>query len=334
VPASNSGTPRPDADDLWQLARGYAICREAENYSPATIRAVLDAVRYFLKFLLGNGLPTSLGSVGPGQIRAYIVHLKNRQAYADHPYVGARPRPLSDSTINNYIRGLSAFWSWLLAEGITEVTPFHRVKIPKAGYKVVVPFSENDISKLLGAIDNTTPTGFRDRCIVLVFLDTGIRLSELTGLRMKDVRLDENLMLINGKGNFQRVVPFGREVRKHLWRYVSRYRPEPARPQDDYLFLSDRGERLTKTRVETMMTRLGQRAGLVGVRASPHSMRHTAALSFLKNNGNVFELQRLLGHHTLQMSQRYCLLSDDDLRRAHQSASPVDNLKMKPPTSH
>ncbi len=140
VPASNSGTPRPDPDDLWQLAKGYAICREAENYSPRSIRAVLDAVRYFVKFLEGSRLPTTAPSIGADHIRAYIVYLKRRSAYADHPYTGAQARGLSDSSINNNIRGLSAFWTWLEEEDFVDHNPSTELGSPRSATRSSPPF--------------------------------------------------------------------------------------------------------------------------------------------------------------------------------------------------
>jgi site-specific recombinase XerD len=283
-------------------------------------------VRYFVKFLEGNRLPTTAPLIGADHIRAYIVYLKRRPAYADHPYTGAQARGLSDSSINNYIRGLSAFWTWLEEEDLVDHNPFDRVRIPKVGYKVITPFSEADIAKLLGAIDPESRAGFRDRTVILVFLDTALRLSELLGIKMADLRLEENTIRVLGKGNKQRIVPFGSVVKKHLWRYLSRHRPEPARPFDDYLFLTDDGAPLTKSRLESMMHRYGDKAGLTGLRVSPHTMRHTSALAFLRNGGDAFSLQRLLGHASLDVTRRYCALADNDVTTAHRAASPVDHL--------
>jgi integrase/recombinase XerD len=97
-------------------------------------------------------------------------------------------------------------------------------------------------------------------------------------------------------------------------------------PNNDILFLTQDGKPLTKDRLEKIMTRFGRKAGLVGIRCSPHTLRHTAAVSFLRNGGDVFSLQRLLGHSSLEMTRRYCELADADVKRAHLTASPVDNL--------
>jgi len=134
------------------------------------------------------------------------------------------------------------------------------------------------------------------------------------------------MLKVLGKGNKERLIPIGKNVQRLLWRYISRYRPEPAMPKSDLLFLTMDGRPLTKDRIDKIMTYYGRKARLAGVRCSPHTLRHTAAVSFLRNGGDVFSLQRMLGHASLEMTRRYCELADIDVKKAHITASPVDNL--------
>jgi len=223
-----------------------------------------------------------------------------------------------------------AFWSWLAGEGIIDENPFARVKIPRAPRKVIPTFSPSQIRALLGAIDSTTPEGFRDCTVILTLLDTGLRVSELAGLRLGNAWLEEGVLKVTGKGGKERIIPIGKGVRRLLWRYISGVRPEPENPSCDAVFLTADGRPLTVHRIRNRMTVYGRRAGLSGVRCSPHTLRHTAAVSFLRNGGDVFSLQRLLGHSTLLMTRHYCELADTDVRRAHATASPVDNLITEP----
>ena len=107
------------------------------------------------------------------------------------------------------------------------------------------------------------------------------------------------------------------------------YRPEPEIPSCDLVFLTNDGRPLTKDRIEKIMSKYGRKAKLSGVRSSPHTLCHTAAVTFLRNGGDVFSLQRMLGHSSLDMTRRYCQLADIDLKRAHKTASPVDNLRLR-----
>jgi integrase/recombinase XerD len=275
-------------------------------------------------------LPTDASYIGPNEIRAFILFLKSKKRFSQHPYATPQQDGLSDHSINCYVRSVRAFWSWLAGEGIIDENPFARVKVPRAPRKVIPTFSPSQIRALLGAIDTATPEGFRDCVIILTLLDTGLRVSELAGLRLDDVWLEEGVLKVTGKGGKERIIPIGKGVRRLLWRYISGVRPGPENPSCDAVFLTADGRPLTVHRIRNRMTVYGRRAGLSGVRCSPHTLRHTAAVSFLRNGGDVFSLQRLLGHSTLLMTRHYCELADVDVRRAHATASPVDNLTTEP----
>jgi site-specific recombinase XerD len=145
---------------------------------------------------------------------------------------------------------------------------------------------------------------------------------------MDDLWLDQGLLKVLGKGGKERLIPIGREVQRVLWRYVYRHRARPRMEKRDFLFITRDGDQVTKSRLEILMKKYGQKAGITGVRCSPHTLRHTAAITFLRNGGDVFSLQRILGHTTLEMTRHYCELADVDVKRAHLTASPVDNLRL------
>ena len=166
--------------------------------------------------------------------------------------------------------------------------------------------------------------------VITVLLDTGLRVSELTGLTLKDIRLVDGVLKVSGKGRRERLVPIGKTSQRLLWNYITRHRPEPARPRCDLAFLTKDGLPLTKNRIQKMMAKYGREAGICGVRCSPHTLRHTGAIMFLRNGGDIFSLQRLLGHSSLEMTRHYCELADVDVKRTHSMASPVDNLSVRP----
>ena len=207
-----------------------------------------------------------------------------------------------------------------------EVNPFNKVKIPMPPLKVIPTFSDSQIEQLLRAINTKTAVGYRNFAIILTLLDTGIRISELCSLKIEKLWLEDGIAKVLGKGNKERMIPIGKQLQRILWHYIDRCRPEPNTTNNDFVFLTKAGRPLTQRRVQKMMTDYGQKAKLAGIRCSPHTLRHTAAISFLRNGGDVFSLQRLLGHASLEMTRRYCELADIDVKRAHSMASPVDNL--------
>ncbi|MFQ5873367.1 MAG: tyrosine-type recombinase/integrase, partial [Dehalococcoidia bacterium] len=130
------------------------------------------------------------------------------------------------------------FWSWLVAEDIIRDNPFPKVKLPKPIKKVIPTFSETQMLQLISVIDTSTLEGYRNYAIILTLLDTALRVSELTGVKMDDLWLDDGLLKVMGKGGKERHVPIGAEVQRILWHYINRYRPQPLNPNFDFLFLT------------------------------------------------------------------------------------------------
>jgi integrase/recombinase XerD len=247
----------------------------------------------------------------------------------EHPFTGPQKKGLTGHTVNCYLRALRAFWSWLEAEEFIDINPFNKIIIPKPPKKIMTPFSEEQIRTLLSVIDTKPATGFRDWTIILTLLDAGIRVTELTELKLENVNLMQRCLKINGKGNKERIVPVGISVQRALAKYINKYRPNPIYPLSDNLFLNRDGMPLTPNRIQSIIERYALKAKIQGVRASPHTFRHTFAISYLRNGGDVFTLQRILGHETLDMVRNYVNLTQYDLQEAHLRCSPVDNLKIK-----
>jgi integrase/recombinase XerD len=122
------------------------------------------------------------------------------------------------------------------------------------------------------------------------------------------------------------MVPIGSVAQKMLWKYINHHRPQPISPKITQLFLSARGFPLSRSGVEQMLTRLGERAGLKGVRCSPHTFRHSFAKNYLLNGADIFSLQKILGHSSLASVRNYVNLFAGDVKKQHQRFSPADNL--------
>ena len=283
---------------------------------------------YFQSFLTSQSINTDATRISHHEIRAFILYLQQKRCFSNHRFNHTQDRGLSGHTINCYLRSLRIFFSWLVSESLIETNPFDRVKIPRPPRKVIPAFSDSQIRQLLGVLDTRTAEGYRDYTIILTLLDTGLRVSELCNLKLGNLWLDEGMLKVLGKGNKERLIPIGKQVQRLLWRYINRCRPEPAMAKYNFLFLTREGKPLTKDRAEKIMTYYGRKAGIEGVRCSPHTLRHSAAVRFLRNGGDVFSLQRMLGHASLEMTRRYCELADIDVKRAHMTASPVDNLSL------
>jgi len=322
-------TLRTSSTELASIIQGYRLYARTEGKSPKTINIYTTALSVFENFLNQDGLPTDVTQIGVQELRRFILYLQGAKSYRKHPFTKPQPNGLSGHTINCYLRAIRAFWSWLVQEEIILSNPFAKVRVPKPPKKVIPTFSESQIQALLAVIDTHTTTGFRDWVMILMLLDTGLRASELVNLRLDDVNLDDGIVKVCGKGDKERMVPIGARVQRAIWKYLQRCRPQPASPLCGNLFLTRNGEPMTVNRIETVIENYGRKAGIEGVRCSPHTFRHTFAISYLRNGGDVFSLQRILGHSSLDVVRIYVDLAEADVKACHRKFSPADNLELR-----
>lgn len=317
--------------DLDSLIEYERFCRQAEGQSNKTVELVVLALSKLKDFLEQNHLPIEARQIGANDIRRFTLHLQNCRRYADHPLAKAQKGGLSAHSINSYLRAIRAAFNRWVTEGFLEATPFQKVKLPKPSRKIIPTFSEEQLDAFFRAIDTATHEGFRDYTMFLLYLDTMCRLSEVTSAKVGVVNLRERALRVVGKGGHQRVVPFGLVTQKALWKYINLCRPEPAVPNHDYLFLTRDGRRLTKNRVERLMKKYSQKAGIEGVRCSPHTLRHTACKLWISNGGDIFSLQKITGHSSLEVLRGYINLAQGDVNAAHRRYSAIDNLNLPMP---
>ncbi len=153
-------------------------------------------------------------------------------------------------------------------------------------------------------------------------------MSELVNLQIKDLDLERGFFKVMGKGARERLVPFGAKVQTALWKYIHKFRPEPFHPNIGNLFLRSDGWSLTCDQVYRLIRNYGRKAGIEGVRCSPHTFRHTFAKKFLINGGDLFTLQKILGHSSLAVVRMYVELTSEDVQIQHRRYSPVDWTKL------
>jgi len=268
-----------------------------------------------------NHYPAKVNEIEKTHIRAFILYLQ-QQAKTPHT-----EKPLSSSTVQGYVRTLKVFFSWLLREEYIESNPMTKIPVPKATTKVTNTFSQEQIARLIAVYQGYNGSGCRNLTILLLLLDSGIRVSELVGIDLDDIGLAEGtIKIIRAKGNKERLVPIGSLVQRTLWKYINHYRPRPMTDRVTRLFLSEEGLPLTRSGIQQMLRRSGKRAGITGVRCSPHTFRHTFAKNYLLNGGDIFSLQKILGHSSLASVRLYLNLFSGDVKKQHQRFSPVDNM--------
>lgn len=319
--------------DLANLIQFESFCREAEGHSRSTINMATLALTKLQRYLEENGISTDAKTIGPHEMRGFILYLRSSKRFAGHRYVKSQTQGLSEQTVNDYLRAIRAAWNRWVDNSLVETNPFDKVRVPKAPRRIIATFSEDQLRVFFSVINTSTPEGFRDFTLFQMYLDTICRLSEVTKAKIGDLNLKERNLRVLGKGGKERIVPFGVTVTKLLWKYIKFYRPEAAVPNQDFLFLTSDGRSLTKNRVEVRMKNYGLKAGIRGVRCSPHTLRHTACVMWIRNGGDIFSLQRITGHTSLEVLRGYVNLAQSDISSAHRTHSPIDNLNLRMPVA-
>jgi len=224
-------------------------------------------------------------------------------------------KPTSVSIVH---RVLNAFLNWCKREGLITANPLAGIPAPKTPKVFPFVLEESQVRALLGACDKSTIQGIRNYAMLLLFVDCGL------SLRLGDVSLAQRSLKVHGKGARDRIVFMGARTAKALKRWIELRGFKTT--FSDALFIDRKGEPLKPRWVQQVIARLGVKAGIKGVRVSPHTLRHTAATLAVKNGMEPFALQRLFGWENIQTALKYVHMAGTALREAHAKASPVDRL--------
>lgn len=280
---------------------------------------------YFVRWCEHEGV-TTLEGVTPNVLRAFIVHLQGIKAHELNPRRPTEDKPLSPLTVKGYMLIVQAFFSWCEKEGLLDGRPNPTRRVPrvKAPRYVIQTFTPQQMAAMLDSCAVETPLGFRDYAMLLVLMDTGIRAGELCGLQVDDVH--DGYITVFGKGAKEREVGLGPTAARALWKYLHVHRPRLVHSdQEKHVFVGHGGAPLLRNGLGQALARIGERAGIEGVRMSAHTFRHTFARAWLENGGEIFKLSRVLGHSEMQTTQIY--LRDFQSREAradHAQFSPVE----------
>lgn len=218
-------------------------------------------------------------------------------------------------TQSRVISGLRSFFDYLLFENYRTDNPLEQIEAPKIGRKLPDTLSTQEIDRLVTAIDLSKPLGERNRAIIETLYSCGLRVSELTHLKLSDLFFDEDFIKVTGKGNKQRFVPIGESTKK----FINQYRQNLRSTLNisplfmDTLFLNQRGKQLTRAMIFTIVKNLAQQAG-IQKNISPHTFRHSFATHLLENGADLRAIQMMLGHESITTTEIYMHLDKSHLK--------------------
>lgn len=289
---------------IQQAFYSFLVEQQLRGNSPSTLCYYKRCIEPFIDVL---GYSFDLSSLRLLYLHKYVLHLQQRN--------------ISSNSVRTYIKGIKVFLSWLYSEDYININLSEKLVLPKAQRKTIDVLTDSEIVSLFKSFDCKTFLGLRDYCICALLLDSGLRKSEVVRLALPDLHISEGYLIVNGKGNKQRVVPIGLHVRKYLLKYVAM---RPAFVRCDSLFLTVKYTPITTCVLERLFKKL--KIVLLTPRIRAHLLRHTFATRYLENGGNIYALQQILGHTTLEMSKRYVHFTTHKNVVNFMNYSPLDNL--------
>jgi len=290
------------------LEKYRAYLQNERYYSPHTINNYTKDILEYLKYLEQDNI--TLTNTGLNLARNYAYTLANKN--------------LKPTSINRKLSSIRNFYRFLITQEVVKSNPFDAIETIKIEKKLPNYLYLDDLETLFNSIDQSTPLGVRNYCLLELLYGTGIRVSELCNIKLHDIDFYNNNILITGKGNKQRYVPIHESLREVLITYLNFARNELLKDSDeivDNLFVNHRGGPLTSRGVRDILKNLVNETGL-NVKISPHVLRHSFATHMLDYGADLRSVQKLLGHENLSTTQIYTHVSKEKLKESYLQHHP------------
>ena len=322
---------------LSKAVQGYMIVKLGDGFSTNTLAGYQTHFNQLIQ-CLGDA---EIEIINQEDISRFFAWLRSEYKPVR---MSKNTSPLKTTTIRNAWCAVRSLFKWYqdFTPNKNFIRPDLTIKKPSVSYPEIVPLKHDEIEMILKACQFTSetkkrengkvyrmkrPTALRDTLLVLLALDTGLRVSEIASLTLNDVSGSNGEVIVrplnSSKKNKARTVFIGQVTKKALWRYLStRDDTDPTNP----LFLSKDRSPMNRTSIREILVKIGKRAGVKNV--YPHRFRHTFATEYLRNGGDVFTLQRILGHSSMNMVRHYVDIARTDIEAAHRRASPVDRWQL------
>lgn len=286
----------------WQHAlKDYQLYLKIERgLSDNSISNYSFDVKKLINYLDDNDIVDSPISISKETVQQFIYT------------IAKTVNPRSQSRL---ISGLKGFFNYLIFEDYRETNPTDTIDSPKIGRKLPDTLSENEINQLIDAIDLSTPQGERNRAILELLYGCGLRVSELTHLKISDLFFEEGFIKVTGKGDKQRFVPIIDATQKYINIYKKEIRTHQTIPNEfqDTLFLNRRGKQLTRAMIFTIIKQLAIKVNLTKT-ISPHTFRHSFATHLLENGADLRAIQLMLGHESIITTEIYMHVDKSHLK--------------------
>lgn len=271
----------------------------SQGCSPVTVDTYKGTLQLFLKWL--EDLSMTPVSVRREECIQFVIMRANSG--------------LEGTTLARDLSALRSFFNFLTTQGFRKDNPTDGIESPRRGKKLPRVFDQTQVDLFLASIDIERPGGLRDRCLFELIYSCGLRVSEAVSLSLKNINITEQSLIVTGKGNKQRMIPFGSEAKKWLLLYLENERPLMIKTgKPTAVFLNNRGRRLSR---KGMWKRFQEIESISGVFGKIHTLRHSFATHLLDGGADLRSVQELLGHADIATTQIYTHVESDTLQMYH-----------------
>ncbi|MCQ2258771.1 MAG: tyrosine recombinase XerC [Bacteroidaceae bacterium] len=283
--------------------------RSERNNSPLTVEAYAKDLSEFQAFIESLNPECSWGSVESADVREWIIYLLDDQK-------------LSESSVNRKVSALRTYYRYLRRMGWVNINPMERVVPPKKKRPLPSFVREKEMDRLFEiTAEDKSFVGVRDRLILMMFYETGVRRAELLGMTDSCVDMIARQIKVTGKRNKQRIIPFGDELFKEIGEYVEIRNANFGKTTFLSLFVSEKGDPMTPNQVTKVVKENLSKVTTVG-KKSPHVLRHSFATAMLNNKADLTSIQKLLGHESVATTEIYTHVSFEELKSEYKNAHP------------
>ena len=261
------------------------------NLSDNTISSYLFDIKKLIFFLKKNSLKTT-----PNKITADIAK----------KFVYDTSKKIKTRSQARIISGLRRFFEFLILEEIIKINPMDNIETPRIGLNLPNTLTIKEIDLIISKIDISSKTGVRNIAIVELLYSCGLRVSELTNLKISDLFFKESLIKVTGKGNKERFVPISNQAQNYIKNYINSIRnyQKIKKGSEDTVFLNDRGNKLTRVMIFIILKKL-KKLSNINKKIGPHTLRHSFATHLIENGANLITIQKMMGHESITTTERY-----------------------------
>ena len=303
---------------LWELATEYLSHLQFERrLSNNTLYAYNLDLKKYTHFLFSELHLTSINSIKASHIENFVKDLNNAGT------MDAKSELKKSSTIHRLFSTIRGFHQYLCQLRITENDPSELLVPPRLTRKIPTTLLVEEVDKIIQAVDLTKKYALRDQAILSLLYASGIRVTELVDLKLKNLMMDDGLIRVFGKGRKERIVPIGKIALSFLTLYLKELRPSNSRKgkSQGILFLNHRGGKLTRMSIWNILHENTLRAGITK-KVSPHVLRHSFATHLLEGGADLRSVQEMLGHSDITTTQIYTNIDKIYLKEIHKEFHP------------